>query len=164
MTELEALKRKLQEATTTASKYDKAERERLELSKKVQTLEAQVAESKALREEHLKLSGVDAELQALKTRFVAAEEARDRALVSKKVDLSCSHFCSHKFPLSLSPPSGRGLASLSDALQPGGPPRAGGGGQRVPEHGPRAAEEAGGCTVHPPTPLPLHTGHLQQQQ
>ena len=60
-----------------------------------------------LREEHLKLSGVDAELQALKTRFAAAEEARDRALVRRKVDLSCSHFCSHKVPLSLSlPPQG----------------------------------------------------------
>ena len=65
----------------TAQKYEKVEKERLELSKRVQLFEAQAGESKVLREELLKLSSVNVELQALKTRLVVAEEARDRALV-----------------------------------------------------------------------------------
>ena len=92
MSELEALKKKLQDANATAQKsdkaeketaqkYEKVEKERLELSKRVQLFEAQAGESKVLREELLKLSSVNVELQALKTRLVVAEEARDRALV-----------------------------------------------------------------------------------
>lgn len=66
MSELEALKKKLQEATAMAQKYDRAEKERLELLKRVNLLEAQANESKVLREELLKLSNVNVELQALK--------------------------------------------------------------------------------------------------
>lgn len=109
MSELEVLKKKLQEASATASKYDKAEKERLELSKKVQLLEAQAAESKMLRDELLKLSNVNIELQTVKTRLTAAEEARDRALVRNVVP-PCGH-CSHFFL-----PTPQGDASRSSLM------------------------------------------------